>query len=111
LGVEEARLLAQGHPFVLPAGGRSTLFYCRWPSDTPIPVSLPLDATPEERRAIELALSAWEEAGLGIRFLPLADGSPAAIEIRFAEDPIETGGGRDTGNAVVDCRIAPLSQQ
>ena len=111
LAADEARLLAQAHPFVLPAAGRSTLFFCRWPDDAPIPVSLPPDATPEERRAIETALGAWQNAGLGIRFLPLADGAPAAIEIRFAEDPIETGGGRDTGNAVVDCRIAPLSQQ
>ncbi|HSJ99502.1 MAG TPA: hypothetical protein VLC53_20665 [Myxococcota bacterium] len=111
LGDEEARLLAQAHPFVLPAGGRATLFFCRWPSDAPIPVSLPPDATPDERRAIETALRAWEGAGLGVRFLPLTDGAAAPIEIRFAGDPIETGAGRDTGNAVVDCRIAPLSQQ
>jgi len=111
LGEEEARLLGQGHPFVLPAAGRATLFFCRWPSDTPIPVSLPPDATPDERRAIETALRAWEGAGLGVRFLPLADGGDAPIEIRFADDPIETGAGRDTGNAIVDCRIAPLSQQ
>jgi hypothetical protein len=111
LGAEEARLLAQAHPFVLPAAGRTTLFHCRWPSDAPIPVSLPPDATPEERRALEAALRAWEGAGLGVRFLPVADGGAAAIEIRFADDAIETGAGRDTGNAVVDCRIAPLSQQ
>ncbi|MEB2343853.1 MAG: hypothetical protein OZ948_03835 [Deltaproteobacteria bacterium] len=111
LGAEEARLLAQGHPFVLPAAGRATLFFCRWPSDAPIPVSLPPEASPEERRAIEAALRAWEGAGLGVRFLPLADGAPAPIEIRFADEAIETGAGRDTGNAVVDCRIAPLSQQ
>jgi hypothetical protein len=111
LGEEEARLLAQGHPFVLPAAGQVTLFYCRWPDDAPIPVSLPPDATAEERRALELALRAWEGAGLGVRFLPLADGAAAAIEIRYAEAPIESGAGRDTGSAVVDCRIAPLSQQ
>jgi hypothetical protein len=110
LGAQEARLLAQGHPFVLPAAGRATLFFCRWPSDAPIPVSLPPDATPAERRAIESALRAWEGAGLGVRFLPL-EGGEAPLEIRFADDPIETGAGRDTGNAVADCRIAPLSQQ
>lgn len=96
---------------MLPAAGRVTLFYCRWPDDAPIPVSLPPDATPDERRALELALRAWEGAGLGIRFLPLADGAAAAIEIRYADAPIESGAGRDTGSAVVDCRIAPLSQQ
>lgn len=111
LGAEEARLLAQGHPFVLPAAGRATTFFCRWPTETPIPVSLPPDATPDERRAIETALRAWEGAGLGLRFLPLADGAPAPIEIRFVDEAIATGAGRDTGNAVVDCRIAPLSQQ
>ena len=103
--------MGEAHPFVLPAAGQATLFFCRWPSDTPIPVSLPADASPEERRALERALRAWEEAGVGVRFLPLADGAPAAIEIRFVDDAIETGAGRDTGNAVVDCRIAALSAQ
>src|SRR5690606_8005358 len=111
LGAEEARLLGEAHPFVLPAAGQATLFFCRWPSDAPIPVSLPPDARPAERRALERALRAWEEAGLGVRFLPLADGAPAALEIRFVEDPIATGAGRDTGNAVVDCRIDALSAQ
>lgn len=111
LGETEAQLLAQGHPFVLPAAARATLFFCRWPDDAPLAVSLPPDATPEERSAIEAALRAWEGASLGIRFLPLADGAAAPIEIRFVGDPIVTGAGRDTGNAVVDCRIAPLSEQ
>jgi len=111
LGDAEATLLAQGHPFVLPAAGHATLFFCRWPTDTPLPVSLPPDATPDERRAIEAALRAWEGAGLGVRFLVLESGEEAPIEIRFVGDPIGTGAGRDTGNAVVDCRIAPLSQQ
>lgn len=111
LGETEARLLAQSHPFVLPAAGRTTLFHCRWPEGEPIPVSLPADATPEERGALEAALRAWEGAGLGVRFLPLAGGAAAAIELRFVEAGVETGAGRDTGNAVADCRIAPLSQQ
>jgi hypothetical protein len=102
--------LADAHPFVLPAASRVTLFFCRWPADTPIPVSLPLDASAEERTAIERALRAWEGAGLGIRFLPI-DGGSAPIEIRFEDEALAIGRGGDMGNAVVDCLLAPLSQQ
>lgn len=111
LGESDARLLAESHPFVLPAGGETTLFHCRWPEGEPIPVSLPDDATPAERGALEAALRAWEGAGLGVRFVTLADGAAAGIELRFVDGTIETGAGRDTGNAVVDCGIAPLSRQ
>ncbi len=102
--------LAETHPFVLPSGGRVVQFFCRWPSDTPLPVSVPLDATEAERRAIDVALRAWEGAGLGVRFLVLEGGS-APIEIRFEDEALAIGAGGDMGNAVVDCQLAPLSEQ
>ena len=102
--------LADAHPFVLPAASRVTLFFCRWPQDTPLPVSLPVDATPDERSAIETALRAWEGAGLGVRFVTIEGGS-APIEIRFEDEALAIGSGGDMGNAVVDCRLAPLSAQ
>jgi hypothetical protein len=97
------------HPFLLPAAGRLTFFLCRWPDDATISVSLPRDVTPVERHAIETALQAWEGAGIGVRFATL-EGGPAAIEIEL-EDEVVTGAGEDTGNAVVDCQVAPLSAQ
>lgn len=102
--------LADAHPFVLPAASRVTLFFCHWPRDTPLPVSLPLDASAEERAAIERALRAWEGAGLGVRFVTI-DGGSAPIEIRFEDEALAIGRGGDMGNAVVDCRLAPLSEQ
>lgn len=102
--------LADAHPFVLPSASRVTLFFCRWPRDSPLPVSLPLDASPDERAAIETALRAWEGAGLGVRFVTVAGGS-APIEIRFEDEALAIGSGGDLGNAVVDCRLAPLSEQ
>jgi hypothetical protein len=97
------------HPFLLPAGGRLTFFLCRWPDDATISVSLPPDATPVERHAIETALHAWEGAGIGVRFVTL-EGGPAAIEIEL-EHEVVTGAGEDAGNAAVDCEVAPLSAQ
>ena len=102
--------LADAHPFLLPAASRVTLFFCRWPRDTALPVSLPLDASPDERAAIEKALRAWEGAGLGVRFVTIEGGS-APIEIRFEDEALAIGKGGDMGNAVVDCRLAPLSEQ
>jgi hypothetical protein len=102
--------LGDAHPYLLPSGGRATFFACRWSTEAPVPVSLPLDATPSEREALLAALRAWEGTGLGVRFLPV-DGGDASIRIELAGGPVESGAGRDTGNAIVDCRVAPLSRQ
>jgi hypothetical protein len=71
---------------------------------------LPADASADERRAIETALHAWEGAGLGLRFAE-AVSAEAGIEIGFVTGTVDTAAGQDTASTVVDCRIAPASQQ
>lgn len=102
--------LADANPYLLPHDGRVRFFFCRWASGEPVPVSLPPDATPAERRALEAALAAWEGAGLGVHFERVEE-APRGIEIRFTDDTVDTAAGRDTANTVVDCAIAPLSLQ
>lgn len=103
--------LADAHPYVLLHGGRARFFHCRWPDAATIPVSLPSDASSAERRALEQALRAWEGAGLGISFEPVADASARGIALAFVGGTVDTAAGQDTANTVVECRIAPLSQQ
>ena len=97
--------LADAHPYVLPRGGEVVLFLCRWNTEAPIPVALPPDASAEERSAIEAALHAWEQAGLGVRFAE-SEVARAAILIGLEDGPVRTGGGLDTANTVADCRLA-----
>jgi hypothetical protein len=68
LAAVEGHRLADLRPYYLPADGLLTLFTCRWPDGAAIPVEIPADASPTERRHIEAALAAWEGAGLGVRF-------------------------------------------
>ena len=102
--------LADGNPYVLPYEGRVRFFYCRWPTDAPVAVSLPPDATEAERRALEAALDAWEHAGLGVTFARVAK-APHGIAMRFVGGTVDTAAGQDTANTVVDCAIAPLGAQ
>ena len=88
-------------PYRLPAADTLILFLCRWPDAARIPVSLPAEATPEERRAIEAALAAWQGAGLGLRF-DRTDGRDAGIKIRFVEEMISYG-----ANTVAQCAVDP----
>jgi Matrixin len=102
--------LNDANPYVLPHDGRVRFFHCHWNTATPVAVSLPPDANDAERRALEAALEAWEGAGLGVRF-ERVDAVSRGIEIRFVGGTIDTAAGQDTANTVVDCAIAPLSQQ
>jgi hypothetical protein len=90
-------------PYLLPVHGTLTYFLCRWPVAEAIRVSAPPDATFAERSEIELALRAWEDAGLGVRFAP--ESSQADIEIRFTTDPTPSGGPPRAANALADCAI------
>jgi hypothetical protein len=110
LAAIEGQRLADANPYVLPAAGRVRFFHCRWDETEPVPVSLPPDATPSERRVLESALAAWEGADLGIRFDRTGDAT-RGIAIAFVGGTVDTGAGQDTANTIVDCAIAPLSQQ
>ncbi len=88
-------------PYLLPTADTLTLFLCRWPDAARVSVSLPPDATPAERRALEAALVAWQGAGLGLRFEP-HEGPGAEIVIRLAEGLLSYG-----ANTVAQCAVDP----
>jgi hypothetical protein len=102
--------LGDANPFVLAWQGRVRFFHCRWPDGAAVPVALPTDLSDVERRALDTALAAWEEAGLGIRF-ERVDAAPTGIDVRLVGGTVDTAAGQDTANTVVDCAIAPLAEQ
>ena len=101
--------LDDANPYALPLAGRVTFFLCHWPTDRALRVALPPDANSDELRALRAALKAWQEAGLGLSFEEVQ--SEPSIEFGFVSGTVDTGAGQDTANTVVDCRIAPASQQ
>lgn len=105
---ERIRLLAEATPYLLPAHATLTFFLCRWATDKPVPVVLPAEARPEERRALEAALRAWEAVGLGVRFLSVAGGT-GSIEIELADDAVPTASGPGSGNTIADCAVRELA--
>ncbi len=101
----DAQALADATPYLLPARGRLTFFLCRWPQGPLIPVSLPDDASPEERALLEQALAAWEGAGLGVRFG--ASRAPGAgIAIQFLAPAGEDESTPRTAYTTADCALA-----
>jgi hypothetical protein len=108
-GHPELRRLAPHHlgsitPYTLALSGRLTRFLCRWPGGAPIPLSLPRDADPAQRRALEAAAAAWEGAGLGVRFAPVEAGSAAraGIEVELRDDLIAA-----QADTFADCALDP----
>jgi len=106
LGAVSQHRLADVTPYLLPAGGSVAFFLCRWPADAPIPISLPPDASAEERRGLEAVLRAWEGAGLGVRFTTAA-ASGAGIEVRFIEPEPGATATAYAANTIADCAVAP----
>jgi hypothetical protein len=82
------------------------LFFCRWSAQAPIPVWFPPEATPEQTAVFETALTAWEGAGLGIRFESQAwQGEPPRSGIVFELiDPL-TDRAASAANTIADCAI------
>jgi hypothetical protein len=90
--------LSETTPYLLPESGSLTFFLCHWDPSHGIPVALPPDASTDELRILTRALRAWEDAGLGVHFVPAASGA-AALVLAFAPDE-----GAD-GRTRADCRI------
>lgn len=92
--------LAEVRPYYWPAGDRLTLFLCRWPDGSRIPVVLPKDASAAERAQLEAALQAWEEAGLGVRFERRDALEGVGIEMRLLDGMLSYA-----ANTVADCAL------
>lgn len=100
--------LGDAMPYVLPSRDVATLFLCRWDPADAVPVSLPEDASQEALRPVLAALSAWEGAGLGVRFAPGA--APGrGIEIHFVEPDAADRGRRYAGDTIADCAVDPAA--
>ena len=66
---------------------------------------LPPDALPRERRLWNMALKAWESAGLGISFIAVEKRLSHGIDVDFRSESQSRPKG--TGDALADCRMAP----
>jgi hypothetical protein len=93
-----AHRLGDVTPYYLPAAGHLSLFLCRWLDGAAVPVSLPADATPDQRRKLDAALGAWERA-LGLSF-ERRELSGVGIEIRLFDDMLAY-----QANTEADCAI------
>lgn len=100
----EGHRLADVRPFYWPAGNQLTLLLCRWPDGAEIPVVLPSNASSDERSRLDTALTAWEDAGLGIRFEPTPKLTRGGIEIEMVPDMLSWN-----ANTVADCVVDPES--
>jgi hypothetical protein len=110
LAAHPGQRLFDATPYLLPARGELVEFLCRWPEDRPIPLHLPDDATPDERRALEAAVAAWTSALPSVRFERVARerALEAGIEVAFlAHDATPRAEG--TGYTLADCRVADAS--
>ena len=110
LAAHPGQRLFDATPYLLPARGVLVEFFCRWPAGRPIPLYWPEDATPDERRALEAAVAAWESAGIGVRFerASLERARAAGIEIALLS-PEHSVRAEGTGYTLADCRVADAS--
>lgn len=92
------------HAQPLARDGRVVLFLCRWSTEKPIPIALPLDSSDAEQRAIDDVLRAWENAGLGVRFVRV-EGGRTSINLEWYDESVSTPSGLDVGNTVTDCLV------
>lgn len=82
------------------------LFLCRWPSETPIPVWLPPQASDDQAAVLERAVAAWQGAGLGIEFAVdrWQETPPLAGIVVELVDPNPDAAG-DAANTIADCAV------
>ena len=85
-------------PFVWPRDGAVTLVACRFETAQPIGVYAPA-LTPEQETALAAVLRAWEQAGLGVRFIR-APREHAQIELEFRDEVLEAD-----ARSIVDCAL------
>ena len=91
--------LGDATPYLLPVHDELLFFWCSWPLDGPLRVSLPRDANQYERELIEKALHAWEKVVTGLRFEVVEGNAP--IRLRFRES------GPEGARTAVDCEVEP----
>ena len=96
--------LRDATPYLLPVRGELIEFFCRWPSNEPVRIALPGDATPDERRALEAAVEAWQGLDLGIALAVAEPAGPAEITVEFLA-PESTSRAEGTGYTLADCRL------
>jgi len=95
--------LAELVPYFVAVEDELTAFTCRWPTGSTLGVRVAGPATPADLEILDRALSAWQQASLGIRFERVESvGARAAIEVRFDDTRQQR-----SGTAAVDCRARP----
>ncbi len=101
--------LVESPPYFAPGPDGVALFLCRWAGGTPIPVWLPAIATPAETVVLERALSAWEDAGLGVHFdvRSWREAPPLAGIVFELLDAGAPDGPVGTASTIADCAIPP----
>jgi matrixin len=91
--------LADATPYLLPVHDELLFFWCTWPLDGPLRVSLPRDANQYERELLEKALRAWEKVVTGLHFEVIEGNAP--IRMRFSNT------GPEGARTAVDCELEP----
>lgn len=109
LAAQPDHRLADSAPYLTADAEGGVLFLCRWSTNAPIAVALPADASERERELLGRALSAWEGAGLGVRFREVPR-RRAQIELRFSNPEIAgrelSGNGETRANCAVSSHFS-----